>query len=170
MANDEKLAGLISKWGESANFHQTADEAKMQLAAQDESNARPPEIVLTVNELDGYPKEFWPFLERLESGLIGMRPENAGPAMFRDYRAWERRNKREDCFVPDPRILAYDLYEKVPPELKPFLVWDELFERPGFRQPQDTEYERAMSRKATDWWNDWIMPQILAELEQKAES
>lgn len=166
-APDEKLAGLIRAWSESPAFQEIEMEARRRILAQDHSNARHPELVLTEVELDGYPKEFWPFLDRLESGLIGMRPDLAGPAMLRDYRAWERKNKREDSFVPDPRILDFDIWAEVPPELKPFLVWDDLFDRPGFGHKHDTEYEKAMNRKATRWWNNWIAPQILKAIEEK---
>jgi len=112
-----------------------------------------------------YPKEFWPFLDRVDSGVIGMPPEKASAAMLHEYRTWERRNKKEDSFVPDPRILDCDIWQRVPPELRPFLIWDDLFERPGFRAPDGSEYEAAMSRKATKWWNGWIIPQVLDALE-----
>ena len=168
-ANDEKLADLIRRWQKSSSFQQVVEDANRRIAAQSRSNARPPAPALTRDELDGYPKEFWPFLVRLPSGYIGMREDVAGSTMFRDYRAWERENKREDSFVPDPRILSYDLWDKVPPELKPFLVWDELFDRPGFLHGGDTEYDRAMSRKATRWWNNWITPQILKVIGEKGE-
>ena len=54
---------------------------------------------------------------------------------------------------PGPRILDWKIWHEVPLELKPFLTWDDLFDRPGFRSPDGSEYEKAMSRKATRWWN-----------------
>ncbi len=167
MLRDEKLARLINRWEESTGFQQILEEASRRIAAQDRSNARPPAPALTRDELDGYPKEFWPFLVRLPSGFIGMREDVAGATMFRNYRAWERENKREDSFVPDPRILDYKLWEEVPPELKPYLVWDDLFDRPGFRHGGNTDYDQAMTRKATRWWNNWITPQIFKVIGEK---
>jgi hypothetical protein len=159
---DEKLAGLIHRWDESPGFRRIADEAKRRIAAQDQSNLRPPAPVLTRDELDGYPKEFWPFLVRLPSGLIGMDESAVGAATFRNYRTWERENKREDTFVPDPRIVDHDVWNEVPPEMKPYLVWDNLFNRPGFTYSADTEYDRAMVRKATRWWNNFVMGRLQA--------
>ena len=101
----------------------------------------------------------------MDSGLIAMPTDKADPAMVRKYRAWARENKREDSFIPDPRIVDSEVWHEVPPELKPFLAWDDLFDRPGFRNPNDTEYEKAMSRKATKWWNEWITPKILKAIE-----
>lgn len=166
LAQDETLSDLIYDWAGSPEFEEIAKEAGDRIAAQDQSNTRPPEPALTAEELDGYPKEFWPFLDRLESGLIGMRADISSLKLRRAYRAWEVANKREDSFVPDPRILDSSIWREVPPELKPFLVWDDLFDRPGFSHKRDTEYERAMGRKATKWWNDWITPQILTAIEE----
>jgi len=160
LVKDQKLADLILKWDESAHFGQIADEAKRRIAAQDQSNARPPAPVLTRDELDGYPKEFWPFLVRLPSGCIGMQEDAVSAATFRNYRSWERKNKRGDSFVPDPRILNRALWNEVPPELKPYLVWDDVFDRPGFQYRADTEYDRAMSHKATRWWNNFVMESL----------
>jgi hypothetical protein len=162
---DENLAELIREWEESPDFTKITEEASGRIEAQDRWNRRPPEPALSEVELDGYPKEFWPFLDRVDSGVIGMPPEKASAAMLHEYRTWERRNKKEDSFVPDPRILDCDIWQRVPPELRPFLIWDDLFERPGFRAPDGSEYEAAMSRKATKWWNGWIIPQVLDALE-----
>jgi hypothetical protein len=159
---DEKLASLIYQWDESPSFEQIADAAKRRIAAQDQSNLRPPAPVLTRDELDGYPKEFWPFLVRLPSGLIGMDENAVSAATFRIYRTWERENKREDTFVPDPRIVDHEVWTEVPPEMKPYLIWDNLFNRPGFSYSADTEYDRAMVRKATRWWNNFVMGRLQA--------
>jgi hypothetical protein len=161
LVRDENLAGQIRDWEDSSGFKKIAEEASGRIEAQDRWNTRPPEPALSEDELDGYPKEFWPFLDRVDSGVIGMPPEKAGAAMLREYRIWERRNKKEDTFVPDPRILDCDIWQRVPPELKPFLTWDDLFERPGFRAPDGSEYEEAMRRKATTWWNGWMIPKVL---------
>lgn len=166
---DRKISDLILKWDESAQFQQIADEARRRITAQDQANVRPPAPTLTRDELDGYPREFWPFLVRLPSGFIGMREDAVSAAMFRIYRSWERKNKREDSFVPDPRILGHSLWHEVPPELKPYFVWDELFDRPGFRHGRNTEYDQAMSRKATRWWNNWITPQLLKAVAAKGK-
>ena len=161
-AHDEEIDSAIRRWKESSAFQNIVEEAKRRIAAQDQSNTRPTAPALTRDELDGYPKEFWPFLVRLPSGFIGMREDVVSPAMFRNYRSWERENKREDSFVPDPRILGHNLWHEVPPELKPYLVWDDMFDRPGFRHGGNTEYDQAMSHKATRWWNNWITPQLLS--------
>lgn len=160
-ATDDEFNDAIRRWKESAAFRHIIEEAKSRIAAQDQSNVRPPAPTLTRDELEGYPKEFWPFLVRLPSGFIGMQEDAVIAAMFRNYRAWERKNKREDSFVPDPRILDHALWSEAPPELKPYLVWDDLFDRPGFRHGGNTEYDRAMSRKATKWWNNWITPKLI---------
>lgn len=165
LVRDESLAGLIGEWEESSDFNKIAEEASGRIEAQDQWNRRPPEPALSEEELDGYPKRFWPFLDRVDSRVIGMPAEKASAAMLREYRIWEHRNKKEDSFVPDPRILDYDIWQQMPPELRPFLIWDDLFERPGFRAPDGSEYEAAMSRKATTWWNGCLIPQALELLE-----
>jgi hypothetical protein len=147
------ISGLLEKWRGSALFDEIASEAKRRISAQDQWNSRLPEPSLTREELDGYPNQFWPFLDRLDTGFIGMSRERADVSVFREYRAWERRNKMEDSFVPDPRIVDYDIWHELPPELRPFLAWDDLFDRPGLRNSDGSEYEEAMVRKATKWWN-----------------
>ena len=166
LVRDENLAGLIRDWEESSDFKKIAEEASRRIEDQDRWNRHPPAPALSEEELDGYPKEFWPFLDRVDSGVIGMPAEKASAAMLREYRIWERRNKKEDTFVPDPRILDCDIWQQVPPELKPFLTWDDIIERPGFRAPDGSEYEEAMRRKATTWWNAWLIPQVLEVLER----
>ena len=167
-AKDERTAKRIRKWEESAPMDRIADMTGTLIEAQDAANSRPPVPVLSHEELDGYPKGFWPYLVRVDSGCIGMTKESsAGKAsLVRRYRTWERKNKKEDSFVPDPRILDYDIWQQVPPELRPFLTWDDLFERPGFRTPDGSEYEKTMSRKATQWWNEMMIPKALAAIEQ----
>lgn len=167
LAGDKRLKKAVEKWMESASMQKVLAAAHGLIKDQDRANRRPPEPTLCHEELDGYPKEFWPHLVRIESGFIGMTEKSScGDAgLMRRYRTWERMNKKEDSFVPDPRILDWEIWHEVPLELRPFLTWDDLFDRPGFRSPDGSEYEKAMSRKATQWWNEMMIPKVLAAIQ-----
>jgi hypothetical protein len=160
----------LREWCESPNFHEMAEDAMARILKQDAANARPPDPSLSREELDGYPNEFWPYLVRMDSGYIGMAGVHLPPAMLPAYKKWERKNKKENTFIPDPRILDYDIWDQVPPELRPFLAWDDLFDRPGFREPDSTEYEKAMSRKCTKWWNGQMIPKAIEAMEAASSS
>jgi len=46
-------------------------------------------------------------------------------------------------------------------DLRPWFEWDEAFHRPGpMRLRKGSPYEKAMCRRALDWWNDWMIAGI----------
>ena len=164
---DPATAERFRAWLDSLAGERIVAEATRRIAAQDAANLRPPKPQLSEVELDGYPREFWPHLVRLDSGLIGMTEESCDDTeLLARYRAWEAQNKPDFTFVPDPRILAWNGWKLVPEELKAFFVFDPMFDRPGVRHKAANEYEEAMIRKAVRWWNEeWMMPAIREVLE-----
>ena len=159
---------LLYQWFKSAAFQSVIDEATRRIQAQDAANIRPKKPTLTDEELKGYPTVFWPYLVRLPNKLIGMTESSCreNPDMLDLYQVWARQNKTEESFVPDPRILSWESWNEVPPELKPFFEFDPMLQRPGVRHKAGNDYEKAMISKAIAWWNAWIMPRILAQIEQ----
>ena len=164
---DTATAERFHEWRDSLAGERIVAEATRRIAAQDAANLRPPKPQLSEVELDGYPREFWPHLVRLDNGLIGMTEESCDDTkLLARYRAWEAQNKPDFTFVPDPRILEWDGWKQVPEELKPFFVFDPMFDRPGVRHKSANEYEEAMIRKAVRWWNEeWMIPAIREVLE-----
>jgi hypothetical protein len=164
---DTATAERIRTWLDSLAGERIVAEATRRIAAQDAANLRPPKPQLSEVELDGYPREFWPHLVRLDNGVIGMTEESCDATkLLARYRAWEAQNKPDFTFVPDPRIPAWAGWKQVPEELKPFFVFDPLFDRPGVRHQAANEYEEAMIRKAVRWWNEeWMIPAIREVLE-----
>lgn len=107
-------------------------QANARIRAQDQSNSRPRTPALSKSELIGYPKEFWPYLVRLESGYIGMTSHSRSdrPEMLDLHAIWSRQNKSEDTFVPDPRLFSWDGWKEVPLEFQPFFEIDPVFGTP----------------------------------------
>jgi hypothetical protein len=160
----------IREWLKSDSFGRIQALAQERIAAQAAANQRPPIPTLTVHELTGYPREFWPFLVRLPDGLIGMTKASSrtDADLLTRYRDWEVKSKPDATFVPDPRVSAWEGWPHVPEDLKPFFIFDTLIDRPSVRYNAANEYEEAMIRKAVRWWNeDWMMPAIRQVLEQQ---
>jgi hypothetical protein len=165
---DEAIKTLLYAWAATDDFKSEMNEAWRRIKEQDAVNSRPPTPQLSEDELQGYPTIFWPYLLRLASGFIGMTTESCreNPGILDSYEDWSHQNKREDSFVPDPRVQDWLEATQVPLELRPFFHFDTLFDRPGIRDGAHNAYEVAMLRKATRWWNDWMTPQILAVLNE----
>lgn len=127
--------------------------------AQRAANVEMPEPVLTDDELKPYPREFWPFLRRLDDGTIGMTQESCRtkPDLLDIYGVWERQNKPDKDFQPDPRLLEWPMWPQVPVELRPYFYIDELFGNPSVTFNSRNSYEKAMIHKAVEWKNTWMI-------------
>ena len=165
---DSDTKHRIHQWLQGIDFQPVLDEAEGRIRDQDATNLRPKTPILSEEELSGYPPVFWPYLVRLETGFIGMTPERSAdnPGVLDLYEVWARQNKKEDVFLPDPRLLSWEGWKEVPSEYKPFFVIDPVFNRPGVRCHPENDYEKAMIHKAVMWWNKWITPQILGVIEK----
>ena len=159
---DRALAEKLSKWRDSDAGKRVIDEAIRRGREQDRANRRPAKPQLSEDELTGYPRRFWPHLIRLPNGTIGISEESCGwdSDLPRDYSDWERENKPDSTFVPDPRLLDWPEWAEVPEELKPFFIIDPLFDWPGVRFEGANEYENAMIRKAVNWKNGRMITSI----------
>jgi hypothetical protein len=166
---DEAIKKFLYAWAETDEFKSVMNEAWRRMKEQDAANCRPPTPQLSDDELQGYPTIFWPYLIRLASGYIGMTPESCheNPSIMDSYENWSHQNKREESFVPDPRIQDWLEATQVPLEIRPFFHFDTLFDRPGIRHDPKNAYDEAMLSKATRWWNNWMTPQILAAIKEE---
>lgn len=154
---NERDRDILDKFFDSEGFEVLEEETIRRIEEQRAANEKPREPVLPREDLEGYPFEFWPYLVRLDNGLIGMTDESCPDEERRSiYEEWARENKRELDFSPDTRCVEWPHWEwdSVPPELKPFFQWDNFFKQPGVRHAAENEYEEAMARKATNWWNN----------------
>ena len=57
----------------------------------------------------------------------------------------------EDAFIPDPRLLAWEGWNEVPAEFRPFFKIDRLLGVPTVRYKANNHYARAMIHKAIMW-------------------
>jgi hypothetical protein len=123
--------------------------------------------VLSQDELEGYPRLYWPYLIRLPSGFIGMTTESSAesPELLPQYEDWVRANKNEETFVPDPRLVSWDIWADIPVDFRPYYVIDSLFGRPTVRSNGANAYEKAMIHKAVLWHNDWMKPHMIKAIE-----
>lgn len=114
-----------------------------------------PAPVLSNDELQPYPEEFWPYLRRLDDGTIGVTEASARPRpdMLDFYSIWARQHKPPHDFTPDPRVAAWPLWPRIPVELRPFFVWDALIQKPTVSHAARNDYEQAMIRQAVRWNN-----------------
>ena len=131
-ARDPEIQSCMHQWLESVEFQAVVDDAERRIRAQDQANFRPKAPVLSEDELQGYPPIFWPHLVRLQTGFIGITTESCSddPGVFDLYKVWARRNKMEDAFVPDPRLLTWAGWNEVPAEFRPFFEIDSLLSIP----------------------------------------
>lgn len=150
---------VVRDWEEGEAGQEVRALAKRRLQEQDSANERTPAPILSRDELDGYPREFWPYLRRLKSGLIGMTAESCvtRPDILDLYRIWEKQNKPDDSFIPDPRVMSFPIWELIPVEFRPYLHYDETFGKPSVRFDHRNEYEKAMISKAVAWNNQLMM-------------
>ncbi len=127
--------------------------------AQRAASVEMPLPVLSDDELKPYPNEFWPFLRRLDDGTIGMTPESCWtkPDLLDIYGVWERQNKPDKDFQPDPRLLEWPMWPQVPVELRPYFYFDELFGKPSVAFSSRNSYEREMIHEAVQWNNTWMI-------------
>lgn len=130
--------------------------------AQRAANVEMPKPVLSDDELKPYPREFWPFLRRLDDDTIGMTQESCQtkPDMLDIYDVWERQNKPDKDFQPDPRLLEWPMWPQIPVELRPYFYFDELFGKPSVTFNSRNSYEKEMIHKAVQWNNAWMIQAI----------
>jgi len=104
----------------------------------------------------------------MPSGFIGVTPESCATrwVILDLYKVWADQNKIEDCFVPDPRLLQWDIWNEIPLEFRPFFEMDPLLDRPTVKMHGKNSYEAAMIHKAVMWWNEWMRPYILKAFEE----
>jgi hypothetical protein len=156
----EDWKDLVKRWVEGKPGEEIIAMAEARVSAQDATNVRTPPVVLPKEELDGYPREFWPCLRQLENGLIGVTEESCrfDPPIRERYQRWAAENKPDlETFVPDPRLMDWPLWDSIPWDLQPFFVYDDLFGKPTVITEGRNEYERAMVRKAVRWNNAQFM-------------
>lgn len=166
-----ELKDEVVAWSEGPIGDGILSLAESRIATQDQANVRTPSQILSDEELDGYPREYWPYLKRLDSGLIDFAEERANvePAMRERYISWAEENKPDyESFVPDPRLMKWSLWELVPKELEPFFEIDSLLGVPGAKSQARNAYERVMIRKAL-LWNSGRMIRGLQEHLSKEE-
>jgi len=162
VGGDEK--DWIEQWAEGAGWERLRPRVIERLNAQRAAHQTAPTPVLESEELAPYPHVFHPWLGRGDDGFIRFDESAAGkfPKVIADYRTWEaseRRHERE--WSPDDRVLAWPSWNEVPVDLRPWFEWDEAFHRPGpMRLRKGSPYEKAMCRRALDWWNDWMIAGI----------
>jgi hypothetical protein len=137
-------------------FERAKEQFRQRILDQLATTPLMPDPVLNPNDLEPYPREFWPWLRRLPDGFIGMSEESCRkhPDILDIYTVWERQNKPPRDFIPDARVSAWPLWQVVPIELRPFFVWDDLFHKPSVSYKARNDYEQAMVRKAVNWNND----------------
>jgi len=145
---------LVNAWLEQP-FERVKKQFRQRIVDQLAAAPPQPDLVLSADELEPYPKEFWPWLRRLPDGFIGMTAESCRkcPDMLDIYTVWEKQNKPPRDFTPDPRVAAWVLWPEIPPELRPFFVWDNVFKKPCVTYKSRNDYEHAMIRKAVNWNN-----------------
>jgi len=163
----EEWKAIVKAWEDGPAGKETLDMADERIKQQDAANLRTPKPLLSKDELDGYPREFWPYLCRLDDGLIGMTETSCAwnPGILDLYRVWERQNKPDATFIPDPRVTSSPLWQLIPVDLRPYFYYDNLFKKPSVLHDGRNDYERAMVRKAVRWNND-LMMQAIREMEQ----
>jgi hypothetical protein len=84
--------------------------------------------------------------------------------MLNIYSIWEQQNKPPRDFQPNPRVAAWPLWPKVPAELRPFFVWDDLFGKPSVSHKVRNDYEKAMIRQAVNWSNQQFIAALKVNL------
>jgi hypothetical protein len=136
-------------------FEQAMRDFRQRISDQLANTSLLPEPVLSVTELKPYPEEFWPYLRRLEDGTIGVTQKSTQPRpeMHDIITIWARQNKPPQDFTPDPRVVSWSLWSKVPLELQPYFVWDDLFQKPTVTHESRNDYDRAMIHQAVQWNN-----------------
>jgi hypothetical protein len=165
--NDPELRELISAKTDSPLREALVDLGWERVRAQMATIKPGPKPVLSQDELEGYPRLFWPYLIRLPSGFIGMTAESCAesPELLPQYEEWAQVNKSEETFVPDPRLVSWDIWRDIPVEFRPYYVMDTLFERPTVRSNGANAYEKAMIHKAVMWHNEWMTPRVIKIIE-----
>ena len=168
VTNDPELRELISVKTQSPLREALVDLGWGRARAQMATIKPRPKPVLSRDELEGYPRLFWPYLIRLTSGFIGMTAESCAesPEFLPQYEAWAQANKNEETFVPDPRLASWDIWRDIPVEFRPYYVIDSLFERPTVRSNGANAYEKAMIHKAVMWHNEWMKPHMIKIIEE----
>lgn len=148
----------IKQWAEGEAWAKIRPQVIDRCSAQRAANINGPSPTLSKEELEGYPHEFHCWLCRTEGGSIDLDEKAARkyPQVIKHYRTWAETNRRREReFVPDARFEQWPMWEKVPADLRPWFVWNELFSKPTvihLRHPSD--YEKAMIHKAVLWNND----------------
>ena len=85
----------VSDWSKGAEGAKLRAIVEERIFEQDRANRRAPSPRLSDGELDGYPAEFWPYLDRLDDGTIGVTGDSGAsrPDVKDLYEVWARQNK-----------------------------------------------------------------------------
>lgn len=162
VGGDEK--DWIEQWTEGAAWKRLRPQVIERLSAQRAGHQPAPNSVLEKEELEPFPPIFHPWLRRGEDGFIRLDESAAGgfPKVIADYRAWEaseRRHERE--WILDERFGAWPSWNEVPVDLRPWFEWETMFHRPEPMSLRNARpYEKAMCRRALNWWNGWMIAGI----------
>ncbi|MEX1120078.1 MAG: ankyrin repeat domain-containing protein, partial [Terrimicrobiaceae bacterium] len=154
----------IKQWTEGAAWERLRPRVIERLNAQRAAYQTAPKPVLEDEELEPFPTIFHPWLRREEDGFIRLDESAAGrfPKVIADYRAWEasaRRHERE--WSLDERFLAWPSWTEVPVDFRPWFEWDTMLQRPRPKSMRKANaYEKAMCRRALNWWNGWMIAGI----------
>lgn len=161
----EDLREMVKDWVHGPAGMEIIRLAEERIAAQDAANERTSPTTLSEEELNGYPREFWPYLRSADSGVIGV-PRDCSlvdSGILARYEAWANENKPDlGTFVPDPRLMKLPWWDTVPRELQPFFHFDEKLQVPSARHDARNAYEKAMMRKAADWKNQMVFDVVKA--------
>lgn len=162
----ETFKKALSNWSRGSAWQQMRAAFIEKVRDQNETNPRMPQPVLSNDELAGYPREFWPYLRRLDNGHVGMTEESCSinPDILDIYQVWERQNKPDFHRAADPRCIAWPLWKRIPVEHRPYWIWDDLFGKPTLMTHGANDYQKAMIHKAVTWNNAQFM-EALKELE-----
>lgn len=147
----------FDEWTKSKAGQYVLKKAESRILAQIRANRFLPDPVLSSVELDGYPSAYHPFLIRLEDGTISLTEESClGDQKVKErYDKWATANKPDmSTWEPDPRVIEWVWWDRIPLELKPFFAYDETFKKPSVKHGGENDYEKAMIRKAIAWNND----------------
>jgi len=164
----------IEQWTEGAAWERLRPRIVERLNAQRSAHQKAPHPVLEHEELVPFPPIFHSWLRRGEDEFIRL-DENAAanfPKIIADYRAWDAAERgRERDGILDTRVSRWPYWNEVPVDLRPWFAWDEMFDRPGpLSLRHASAYEKAMCRRALNWWNKWMIAGIRDALTKESQA
>jgi len=151
-----ELKNTSAPWRDLPAYVALLDQAEDRIRQQVGWNKRPVEPVLSEIDLRGYPPHFWPYLVHLTNGCISMTSESSkeNRSVLGEYKSWARKAKEhERNFKPDLKLLEWEHWSEVPPDYRPYLYIDTMFNSRVSVIGGDyyNRYKYAMSEKVKSW-------------------